>query len=253
MKDRKIKISILVIIIVLVICSALVVLFLKLKASNNTNKEDFNIGKIEENAINENNEEKTDNQTKKEPEYVDDNPIKVGLYIQKGNYKTLVKDEYYCNWDPEEILGLFYAVYTTDDIIAGNSFNTVWKEYLNNYSNIDKYRIGYNISFTMDDGEVIDQTILNPDHAYLMYPEIQFYLYDDINLIPGKRYYHVTHDDFNENTLCSSAKLVGDKRTPNIASDILLTAFTYDSEDDFEPETGKYRGNSYYTITIKRK
>ena len=105
----------------------------------------------------------------------------------------------------------------------------------------------------MDDGEVIDQTILNPDHAYLMYPEIQFYLYDDINLIPGKRYYHVTHDDFNENTLCSSAKLVGDKRTPNIASDILLTAFTYDSEDDFEPETGKYRGNSYYTITIKRK
>lgn len=244
-----------IIIIIVVICLILLVMlgfiyFKYIKVNSNSNNNNNIPSNITENQ---NLESKTTEIETKEPEYVDDNPIKVGLYIQKGNYKTLVKDEYYCNWDPEEILGLFYAVYTTDDVIAGNKFNTVWKEYLNNYSNIDKYRIGYNISFTMDDGEVIDQTILNPDDAYLMYPEIQFYLYDDINLIPGKRYYHVTHDDFNENTLCSSAKLVGDKRTPNIVSDILLTAFTYDSDDDFEPETGKYRGNSYYTITIKRK
>ena len=246
MKNKKIKIIVLFICLILLVVLGFI--FFKYIKVNSNNNKSSNITEENKNVENE-----TAEIEPKEPEYVDDNPIKVGLYIQKGNYKTLVKDEYYCNWDPEEILGLFYAVYTTDDVIAGNNFNYVWKEYLNNYSNIDKYRIGYNISFTMDDGEVIDQTILNPDHAYLMYPEIQFYLYDDINLIPGKRYYHITHDDFKENTLCSSAKLVGDKRTPNIASDILLTVFTYDSDDDFEPETGKYRGNSYYTITIKRK
>lgn len=187
------------------------------------------------------------------PEYVDDNPIKVGLYVQDGNYKKLVKDDYYCNWDPEEILGIFYAVYTNDDVISGNSFNTIWTKYLENYTDASKCRIGYNISFEMADGKVIDQRILNPDDAYLMYPEIQFYLYDDINLVPGRRYYHITSEEMNENTICSSVKLVGDKKTPDIISQITLTVFTYDSDDDFDPGTGRYRGNSSYTINIKRK
>lgn len=204
----------------------------------------------------ENLEQKTEEIIEKEEEkvstYIDDNPITIGLYVKDGNYKKLVK-EYYCGWDPEEVLGIFYAVYTNDEIISNSNFNNVWKEYLNNYTNIDKYRIGYNIKFTMDTGEIIDQIILNPDHAYLMYPEIQFYLYDDINLVPGKRYYHVTSDEMNENTICSSVKLVGDKKTPNIISDIELTVFTYDSSDDFDPNTGKYRGNSHYTVIIKRK
>ena len=34
--------------------------------------------------------------------------------------------------------------------------------------------------------------------------------------------------------------------------DIVLTAFTYDSEDDFDV-SGNYRGNSKYSINIKRK
>ena len=186
-----------------------------------------------------------------QPEYVDNNPIVIGLYIKEGSYKKLVKD-YYCGWDPEEVLGIFYAVYTNEEKISGSNFNLVWKDYLNKYSDIDKYRIGYNLKFTMDDGEVIDQTILNPDHAYLMYPEIQCYLYDDINLVPGKRYYHVTSEEMSDKTICSSIKLVGDKRTPNIVSNIELTAFTYDSNDDFD-SNGKYRGNSKYTITIYRK
>ena len=182
---------------------------------------------------------------------MDDNPIVVGLYVKEGNYKKLVKD-YYCGWDPEEVLGIFYAVYTNEEQISGSNFNLVWKDYLNKYSDVDKYRIGYNLKFTMNDGTVIDQTILNLDHAYLMYPEIQCYLYDDINLVPGKRYYHITSEEMKDNTICSSIKLVGDKKTPNISSEIELTAFTYKSNDDFDAN-GKYRGNSKYTVTIYRK
>lgn len=245
MKMRKF-LKILIVALILIIL-ALIITFITL----------YNIGKLNNTNSSDNieNDNATDinNEIIKEIEYVDDNPITLGLYVKDGNYKKLVKNEYYCGWDPEEVLGIFYVVYTNEEIIQGTNFNSVWKNYLNNYTNIDKYRIGYNIKFTMKSGEIIDQTILNPDHAYLMYPEIQFYLYDDINLIPGKRYYHVTSEEMNEDTICSSVKLVGDKMTPNITSSIELTAFTYDSDDDFDKTTGKYRGKSSYTIIIKRK
>ena len=248
---RKNKFRILIISFIL-ICTIIISIFFIFKNIEMINNTDF-INNTELQVENNTQNEEKSSEVIKEPEYVDDNPIKIGLYIKDGNYKKLLKDEYYCGWEPEEVLGIFYAAYTNEEIISGSSFNTVWKKYLNNYTNIDKYRIGYNIKFTMDTGEIIDQTILNPDHAYLMYPEIQFYLYDDINLVPGKRYYHVTSDEMNENTICSSVKLVGDKKTPNIISDIELTVFTYDSSDDFDPNTGKYRGNSHYTVIIKRK
>lgn len=243
--SKKIKIIIIVSIFILLVI--LGIIFMKHFKNNKDENSLLNKENLEQKA-----EEIIENDEEKVSAYVDDNPITVGLYVKEGNYKKLVK-EYYCGWNPEEVLGIFYTVYTNEEKIPGSNFDVVWKKYLNNYTNIDKYRIGYNIKFTMNTGEIIDQTILNPDHAYLMYPEIQFYLYDDINLVPGKRYYHITSDEMNENTICSSVKLVGDKKTPNITSEIELTTFTYDSDDDFDPDTGKYRGNSYYTVIIKRK
>lgn len=243
--SKKIKIIIIVSIFILLVI--LGIIFMKHFKNNKDENSLLNKENLEQKA-----EEIIENDEEKVSAYVDDNPITVGLYVKEGDYKKLVK-EYYCGWNPEEVPGIFYTVYTNEEKIPGSNFDVVWKKYLNNYTNIDKYRIGYNIKFTMNTGEIIDQTILNPDHAYLMYPEIQFYLYDDINLVPGKRYYHITSDEMNENTICSSVKLVGDKKTPNITSEIELTTFTYDSDDDFDPDTGKYRGNSYYTVIIKRK
>jgi hypothetical protein len=184
--------------------------------------------------------------------YVDDNPIKIGLYIKGNNGKQLVT-QYSSTWDAEAIMGLFYAIPTNDVLVSSKSFENVWKEYWNKYSNVEKYRIGYNIKFTSNTGEVTNQIILNPDHAYLMFPKLQLYLYDDVNLIPGRAYYHVTQPEMTENTQCTSVKLVGDKATKNIISPIELTVFTFDGKEDFDPVTGKYRGNSFYTIFINRK
>lgn len=251
-KNKKNKIFILVLltlIAVISICLFVYITTIMHKKDDNI-EEDLNATK-EENEVVENIENNENNNLEIDSKYVDDNPIVVGLYVKEGNYKKLVKD-YYCGWDPEEVLGIFYAVYTNEEQISGSNFNLVWKDYLNKYSDVDKYMIGYNLKFTMNDGTVIDQTILNPDHAYLMYPEIQCYLYDDINLVPGKRYYHITSEEMNDNTICSSIKLVGDKKTPNISSKIELTVFTYKSNDDFGAN-GKYRGNSKYTVTIYRK
>ena len=54
-----------------------------------------------------------------------------------------------------------------------------------------------------------------------------------------------------ENTIISSIKLFTAHKGTSITSPITLTAFTYDSEDDFKDN--KYRGTSSYTITIETK
>ena len=85
-----------------------------------------------------------------------------------------------------------------------------------------------------------------------MYPKLQCYLYDDINLKPTDRYYHITDETFNDNTICSSIKLVGDVNSNDIVSDVTLTVYTYDGIQDFD-ENGKYRGNSKYEIKLRKE
>lgn len=187
-----------------------------------------------------------------ENKYVDENPVKLGIYVESGDTKQLIT-EYSCYWEPESVMNIFYAVPTQEETISNYSFDTLWKEYINSYPNPEKYRIGYNISFILSSGEEVDKTILNPDDAYYMFPKLMCFLYDDVNLVPGKPYYHITQDVMYDYTICSSIKLVGDVETPNIISDIKLTAFCFDSDDDFDPGTGKYRGNTSYSVLLKRK
>lgn len=187
----------------------------------------------------------------KEPEYIDENNVKLGIYVEQGNNLVLI-DKYSCDWSPENVMGLFYAIPTQENTISNTNFDTMWKNYINQYPNADNCRIGYSLEFTLSDGSEMYYTILNPDDAYYTFPKVMSFLYDDVNLVPGKTYYHITHDVMYDYTICSSIKLVGDVDTYNIVSDIKLTAFCYDSDDDFD-EQGKYRGNSTYTITITKK
>lgn len=205
--------------------------------------------------IDENNIEIKDNfnpeETIKKPEYIDENKVKLGIYVDNGNNLELITTDYYCDWSPENIIGLFYAVPTQENSIPNANFDTMWRNYINEYSNANECRIGYSLEFTINDGSNIYYRILNPDDAYYTFPKIMSFLYDDVNLVPGKKYYHITQDLMYDYTICSSIKLVGDVDTYKIISDIKLTAFCFDSEDDFDEE-GKYRGNSSYTINIKK-
>lgn len=185
-------------------------------------------------------------------EYIDENEMKVGLYISEGSTKRLVS-KYYCNFTAENIMGLFYALPTNEEVVSGGDFKQIFDEYYNKYENKDKYKFGYNIKFELKDGRIIDETVLNPDDAYYLFPKVQCYLYDDINLIPGRPYYHITQDIMTDDRICSSIKLVGDKETKNIISPIELTVFSFDGEDDFYPNTRKYRGNCSYKVLIYEK
>lgn len=198
-----------------------------------------------------NNNEEQIIQEEKEPEYVDENNVKLGLYVDNGTNLELITDDYYCDWSPENVMGLFYAIPTQENTLPNTNFDTMWKDYINNYPNANDCRIGYALEFTLNDGNQMYFTILNPDDAYYTFPKVMSFLYDDVNLVPGKPYYHITQDVMYDYTICSSLKLVGDVDTYKITSDIKLTAFCFDSEDDFD-DNGHYRGNSYYTITIKR-
>ena len=58
-------------------------------------------------------------------------------------------------------------------------------------------------------------------------------------------------EEVNDNTLMTSIKIYAVDGIDNVQN-IILTAFTYDDEDDFD-DNGNYRGSSSYTINIKRK
>ena len=175
-----------------------------------------------------NNNEEQIIQEEKEPEYVDENNVKLGLYVDNGTNLELITDDYYCDWSPENVMGLFCAIPSQENTLPNTNFDTMWKDYINNYPNANDCRIGYALEFTLNDGNQMYFTILNPDDAYYTFPKVMSFLYDDVNLVPGKAYYHITQDVMYDYTICSSLKLVGDVYTYTIASDIKLTAFCFE-------------------------
>lgn len=181
-------------------------------------------------------------------EYIDNNPIKLGLYKYYGKNKEreLIK-EYSTNWQYHKDISSFEVYYTTNDYITGENQINTFDIYKNNYNNIDNYRIGYIINFLTTSKE-INQTILSPKDTNNFFEYLEIYLYDDYHRTGGW-YSHTTEEEFNENTLLTSIKLTAGKFINEINSDITVTAFTYDN-DDFSKE-GQYKGISKYSIIIK--
>ncbi len=190
-------------------------------------------------------------ETIEEPKYKDENQVPISLYIEQGNELVKIR-EYSCDWSPENVLNLFYAIPSTEESISAYNFDSMWKEKIAAYPNGDKCRIGYQVSFKYEDGETYTYNLKCPDDTYFTFPKVMTYLYDDVNLVPGKPYYHITQDVMYDYTIASSIKLVGDVDSDKIEGPITLTAFCFDSEDDFDEE-GNYRGNSKYTITITQE
>ena len=238
---------------ILLILIALIItgIYIKIKRYNKNNENTENIETTTEQEIEE-------TVVEDEPKYIDENTVPISLYIEQGN--NLVKiTEYSCDWSPENVLNLFYAVPSTEETISSYNFDTMWKEKIAEYPNGDKCRIGYEVSFdfkeTNDEGEEVlkkyTYTLKCPDDTYYTFPKVMTYLYDDVNLVPGKAYYHITQDVMYDYTIASSIKLVGDVDSYKIEGPITLKAFCFDTEDDFDEE-GHYRGNSSYTITINK-
>lgn len=186
----------------------------------------------------------------KEDIYKDENEVKIGIFLYDNNYsnKSRIEDTYYTDFVSGQDIGSFEVFLTDEEVVNGSNFKNTWNNYYNKYDNIENHKIGFNIKFILNDGTNYNSNYLEPD-TYKFGDYFYTYLYDDINQEDGAYYSHI--ETMTENTLLTSIKIYG---TTNIdkVENIILSAFTYDTEDDFDEE-GNYRGNSIYVIRIKNK
>lgn len=179
--------------------------------------------------------------------YLDDNPIELGLYVNNNESRDLVTSYDVDFIQYTDIISL-EVYYTRDEVLSGSQKN-LWNTYFNKYSDIDKYKIGFNISFQVGE-DIRSVQILKPSDVNSIFDYVQIYLYDDINQ-DGGFYSHITDSEFNDNSILSSVKLTASTKIDDITSDIKVKVFTYD-EDDFD-DNGIYKGSSYYEAIISRK
>lgn len=181
-----------------------------------------------------------------EEEYIDNNPIKLGLYLYTGGYSNKEKlSTYETNFESGKDIGSFEVFFTDEEVISGNSFKSLFNTYYDKYVNIDNYKIGYNIEFTLNDGTVNKFNLLKPN-TYLYKDYFYTYIYDDVHVNEGEFYSHL--ESIDDNTLITSIKIYAVDKIDEV-KEIKLTAFTYDSDDDFDVD-GNYRGISKYSIDI---
>ena len=207
-----------------------------------TRKEDIN----NEEKILENNDNSKEEIV--EEQYIDDNPIKLGLYLYTGSYNNKEKlFTYETPFVSGSDIGSFEVFFTDEEVINGNSFKLLFNSYYDKYVGIDNYKIGYNIEFTLSDGTVNKFNLLEPN-TYLYGDYFYTYLYDDIHVNDGEFYSHL--ESINDDTLITSIKIYAVDKIDEVDK-IKLTVFTYDN-DDFDEE-GNYKGTSKYSINIINK
>ena len=195
--------------------------------------------------------ESQQNQTSEEQkeQYIDENKVRLGIFLYDNNYKNkhVLEDTYYTDLIKNKDIGSFEIFLTDEKIINGTNFKNTWNNYYSKYENIENIKIGFNIKFILEDGTQYNSNYFEPDT--FRYGEYFYtYLYDDIHQKDGAYYSHI--ENMTEETTITSIKIFASENIDKVGS-IILSAFTYDSQDDFD-ENGNYRGNSLYVIRIKR-
>ncbi len=175
--------------------------------------------------------------------YADDNPIKVGLYL---NGKLM--SEYTRRFTDGEDLASFDVYFTNEADVGSSNTKYNFNRFYNSYEDIGKYKIGFDISFDTSDKHY-ETVVLDPDVEFALAPYIYIYLYDDVHQPDGAWYSHITKDEYNDSTVFSSIKLYMAEKMAEVTSPITIEVFTYDDEEDFG-EDGKYRGISKHTLIV---
>ena len=171
------------------------------------------------------------------------NNTPIGIYNLNGNtLNKLTSINKHLN--VEEDIGIFQLYFSNEDVI--NLDTNYGQSFYNEFIKYPNIKIGFNIKYTTNNGEV-SYNIFSPDNTFDHWEYLMNYLYDDYNNRFSSFYSHIEPDQVNANTLYTSIKLQASYSCSEITN-IKLTAFTYDSEDDFLDN--EYRGNSKYTLNI---
>lgn len=176
--------------------------------------------------------------------YIDDNPIKVGLYLN-GN---LVKDYKTTPFVNHKDIVVFDIYFTNQEHVDSTNTKYNFKRFYDTYEDISDYKIGFYITFLVGD-EKKEQVILGPNEKHSMTPYLYNYLYDDVHQNEGAWYSHIEPEDMKDDTVFSSIKIYSAQEGSKMSSPITITVFTYNGDEDFD-SNGHYRGKSSYTATI---
>lgn len=144
-------------------------------------------------------------------------------------------------------IGIF-SMYLSDDDNINNDVVSLYNKYLE-YKKTRNIKIGYNLTYSIQDGRTISHNILSVNDTEDYQGYILVFLYDDYNNRGKSFYSHIEQGQENENTLVSSIKLYPQSASNEIVSKIILTVFVYEGEDDFD-QNNEYIGNSKYSIEI---
>ncbi len=179
-----------------------------------------------------------------EDSYKDLNNTPIGLYRLSGNKLVKVEKDIK-KFKVEEDIGIYQVYFSNDkEINLNKGFADSYYDLYNKYN----VKVGFNIKFKLKNGEDISYNILNPSQTFDKWEYLMNYLYDDY-ANKGKSFYsHIEENQYNDSTLFTAIKLQSSYQCDNIDSNIILSVFTYDSEDDFLD--GEYRGNSLYSTKI---
>jgi hypothetical protein len=131
-------------------------------------------------------------------------------------------------------------------------FKRYWNQDL--FPKADEYKIGYFLSFTLKSDEIIEMTIRLPkdcpkDPNAYFYQYIEIYVYDNLHRIPGPTFYHLEESSTFPETIMTSIKLTAGTNSKEVVS-ARLTAFVFKDDSDFDPVTGRYAGQTSYTIDV---
>lgn len=179
-----------------------------------------------------------------EETYKDENNVVLGIYQYQNDLPTLI-NTYTSNWVNGEDISYFTIFYTQENQLTYEPFVTLY----NKYAKDTKVKNGIMLEFSLGDKK-IKKTILNPKDVWEYFDYVQVYLYDDTFHQFDSWYSHTTEEEFNDNTIISTFKITAGYHMDEVTSDVIVTAFTIDSEDDIKD--GIYRGNSFYKLTLKR-
>ena len=131
--------------------------------------------------------------------------------------------------------------------IAYGEFRALYQSWWDAYEDHETTHIGYELVVRLKDGSSRIATVKGPEDTAQMFSYIEIYLYDDVHHAYGEWYSHVTQ--LTEDTYLTGIKLTPGEHADEVC-DMTLTVFTYQSEEDFEVEEGRYIGGNYQTIHI---
>ena len=204
-----------------------------------------------ENIINDNksnNNNVVANITDQISNYIDENPVKISIYLDKDGSLNKVSGKYEATWIGKKDIVVFTALPTDEETPDYDYMQKIWPKYDAMYNGIN-YKIGWNVNFNLKSGETINATIFKPSDVEYFYDYLEVYLYDDVNVQIGEWHSHLLDNEVKDNTIMDAIKLTAGSKFTEILEPISITVFSYDDKDDFD-ENGNYIGNSFYKVEV---